>query len=68
MILGDVVKAGLQVILILVVLYILLFAVEGFGTLAPGDYPWEDVYPRPLSDVFYYFADAFEMWRDVLAY
>ncbi len=68
MILGDVVKAGLQVILILIVAYILLFAIEGLGSSAPGDYPWEDVYPRPLSDVFYYFSESIEMWRDLFVY
>ncbi len=67
MILGDIVKAGLQVILILVVAYILLFATQGLGA-SPGDYPWEDVFPRPLSDVFYYFSESIEMWRTLFAY
>jgi len=63
--LEDVIKQTAQVVIILAVMYILLFATQGFGTLSPGDYPWEDVFPRPLSDAFYYFSNAFEMWRDL---
>ncbi len=45
--------------------YVLYWFVVGFGTLAPGDFPWEDVYPRPLAEAFYYISGSFEDIRDL---
>lgn len=48
-----------------ITLYILYWFVVGFGTLAPGDFPWEDVFPWPLDEAFYYVADILEGTRDL---
>ena len=45
--------------------YVLYWFVVGFGTLAPGDFPWEDVFPWPLDEAFYYIAGSVEDIRDL---
>lgn len=51
---------------LLAALYVLYWLVYGFGTLAPGDFPWEDVFPKPLAELIYWFAGRFEATRDIL--
>lgn len=66
--LWDILSILAQVVFYLAVVYVMLHVIYGFGGLAPGDYPWEDAFPRPVANAFYYIANAFEMWRDLLAY
>jgi hypothetical protein len=44
------------------VCYFIWWVVLGFSTCAPGDLPWEDVFPWPLSAWAYAVADFVEQY------
>lgn len=44
-----------------------LDVIDAFISGAPRDFPWEDVFDRPLADKMYQISDTFEAARDYFA-
>ena len=62
----EAVKLTLGACAFFITAYTLYWFIVGFGSLAPGDFPWEDVFPGPMAEAFYYVSHCFEEARDLL--
>jgi hypothetical protein len=62
----EVTKLTVNACIVFIIAYTLFWFVVGFGSSAPGDFPWEDVFPSPISNAFYYVSYCFEEARDLL--
>ncbi len=64
--LEEALKIAAEACAFLAMAYVLYWFIVGFGSLAPGDFPWEDVFPGPVAEAFYYVSHCFEEVRDLL--
>ena len=64
--LEEATKLTLSACAFFIAAYTLYWFIVGFGSLAPGDFPWEDVFPGPVAEAFYYVSYLFEEARDLL--
>lgn len=64
--LEEILKITAEACAFLAMAYVLYWFIVGFGSLAPGDFPWEDVFPPGVSHAFYYVSYLFEEVRDLL--